>query len=511
VGTITFPANMDEAAEAIRVGLGYLAALDPTQLPACAQAELLRVLEQAHALETAARAQGLVAFTAAQGYHDDACYGPKSWLMNELGVTKGAAAAYLSWARRAAAHPRVMAALLAARLTESVARTIGDWTGKLPQDCQDAADAILVAAALSGASLEDLARLAAEIYARSLPPDPDDRPDGFDDRSVRLETTFEGAGVLGGDLTPECAAVVGAVLDALSAPAGAGDLRTHGQRYHDALQDALQRLLGAGLLPERSGQPVRAWMHMSLAELLALDGDGALLGQWTEAVRARWAGHRAAASMGGSDGAAWLNGDAAAAVCCDALISPVVTGEVDPGALDGLVRLCVELSRWDAPEPADPDREPTAGSGSMAREALERAIIGKAVELLSGPGGLASFLRRQQLGAPLAGPSLPLDIGYSDTVPAAIRHAVTLRDQHCRWAGGCTQPAAGCQVHHVRHKANGGPTSVKDCLLLCFFHHQVVIHRWGWTLVLNADGTTTAWNPDRSKVLHSHSPPARAG
>ena len=369
--------------------------------------------------------------------------------------------------------------------------------------------------------------LAAEIYARSRPPDPDGPDDGFEDRSVRLETTFDGAGVLGGDLTPECAAVVGAVLDALSAPAGAGDLRTHGQRYHDALQDAMQRLLGAGLLPERAGQHVRAWAHMSLAELLALDGDGALLGQWVTAVRARWAGHRAAASVGGSDGAAWLDGAAAAAVACDALVSPVVMGEVDPGALDGLVRLCVELARLGHP---DPDAgtgsrrgrrrrgpEPaatavtTAGPGSLAREALERAIIGKAVELLSGPGGLASFLRRQQLGAPLAGPSLPLDIGYSDTVPAAIRHAVTLRDQHCQWTGGCDQPAAACQVHHVRHLANGGPTSVKDCVLLCFFHHQVVIHRWGWQLVLNPDGTTTAWNPDRTKVLHSHSPPARAG
>jgi hypothetical protein len=48
-------------------------------------------------------------------------------------------------------------------------------------------------------------------------------------------------------------------------------------------------------------------------------------------------------------------------------------------------------------------------------------------------------------------------------------------------------------------------------VLLCSFHHQVVIHRWGWTLTLNPDGTTTAWNPDRTKVLHSHGPPARAG
>jgi hypothetical protein len=29
--------------------------------------------------------------------------------------------------------------------------------------------------------------------------------------------------------------------------------------------------------------------------------------------------------------------------------------------------------------------------------------------------------------------------------------------------------------------------------------------------VLNPDGTTTAWNRDKTKVLHSHSPPANTG
>ena len=91
-------------------------------------------------------------------------------------------------------------------------------------------------------------------------------------------------------------------------------MRTHGQRYHDALQEAMQRLLAAGLLPSGPGSRSGPWVHMSLAELLALDGDGALLGQWVTVVRARWAGHRAAASVAGSDGAAWLDGDAAAAV-----------------------------------------------------------------------------------------------------------------------------------------------------------------------------------------------------
>jgi hypothetical protein len=283
----------------------------------------------------------------------------------------------------------------------------------------------------------------------------------------------------------------------------------------------MRRLVAAGLLPERAGQPVKAWVHISLADLLVLDGSSALLDEWIASARAAWAARRAGASAGGSDGSAWLDGDAAQAVACDALVTPVVTGEVNPAALDDLVRLCVELSRLhhtgagdgDPGAPGAGDGGPAAPGPDTARawEALEQAVIGKAIDLLSGPGGLASFLRRRQLGARLGGPSLPLDVGYAETVPAGIRNAVVLRDKHCRWAGGCNQPAAACEVHHVKHKARGGKTSTKDCVLLCTYHHHVVIHRWGWTLVLNPDGTTTAWNPDKSKVLHSHSPPARPG
>jgi len=55
---------------------------------------------------------------------------------------------------------------------------------------------------MSAADAWDLAGLAAEIYARSLPEDPDGgKEQAFEDRSVKLETTFEGAGVLSGDLT----------------------------------------------------------------------------------------------------------------------------------------------------------------------------------------------------------------------------------------------------------------------------------------------------------------------
>jgi hypothetical protein len=162
-------------------------------------------------------------------------------------------------------------------------------------------------------------------------------------------------------------------------------------------------------------------------------------------------------------------------------MAPIVTGDVNIDALEDLVRLCVEL-----------DAQRRDGTRDAAWAALEQAVIGSAVDLLAGPGGLASFLRRRELGARLGGPSLPLDIGYAETIPPGIRNAVVLRDRKCRWAGGCNQPASACEVHHTRHKANGGPTSATDCVLLCTFHHQIAIHRWGWTLALNPDGTTTA-------------------
>jgi len=555
--SVPTPVNAAEAMDMVLTGLGYLAAADPTAFAAEAQAQCLQTLEQADAVSTAVRAWFLGAFTNGQGYAEDADYSPTAWLIHRTRVTKGAARGHLGWSRRVLAHPQVAMALAEGTvLTESMARTICGWTDKLPRQCREAADEILLAAAKAGARREDLAGLAAEIYARSLPDTQDDPEPAFEDRQLRVETTFAGAGVIVGDLTPECGAIVTAVLDSLSAPMGAEDTRTREQRYHDGLQEAMRRLVASGLLPERAGQPVKMWAHVSLAELRAMDDGSVLEAEWVTEMRIRWAARRAEASEGsGGDGGAWLDGDAARALACDAIITPVVTGDIDPGALDDLVALCLKLAGHGAhctphtgPDPArEPAPDPAGEPGSaddpvnpagpadpaspaghaparpggppagleqlsdMSREAIQQAIIEKVADLLSGPGGLASFLRTRQPGARLAGPSLPLDIGYSQTIPPGIRNAVILRDKRCRWPGGCNQPVAACQVHHVKHKAHGGPTSLTDCVLLCSYHHQIVIHRWGWTLVLNPDGTTTAWNPDRTKVLHSHSPPARAG
>ena len=220
--------------------MAYLAAADAAQLAASEQAECLQTFEQVTAMGTAARANFLATFTSSQGYSADADYSPRAWLIHKTRITKGAAVAYTAWARRTATHPQVVAALAGGDLSESYGQTICCWTDKLPEDCRPAADAILLSAAKAGMDLRDLAGLAAEMYERARADLADEDPDrAFGDRAVYLQTTFGGAGVLSGDLTPECAAVVGAVLDALGAPAGAGDTRSHAQRYHDALQEAM--------------------------------------------------------------------------------------------------------------------------------------------------------------------------------------------------------------------------------------------------------------------------------
>src|SRR4029077_7943868 len=122
-------------------------------------------------------------------------------------------------------------------------------------------------------------------------------------------------------------------------------------------QEAMRRLVAAGLLPERAGQPVKVWAHISLADLLRLDGSSALQEEWTAQVRAAWAAHRAEASGTGGDGGAWLDGDAAAAIACDAAMAPAVTGDVNAAALEDLVRLCTELD-WHRRADAD------AGAGA---------------------------------------------------------------------------------------------------------------------------------------------------
>jgi hypothetical protein len=483
------PASVAEALQMLERALDFLNAADAASLPGQTQADALRGLERAEAKQTAARARLLSAFSAQGGFEADGQGSARTWLRWQTRITRGAAAGAVAWARRLCAHPAVEQALAAGEISVSWARAVCEWAGRLPEKSRDGAVTILVAAARAGADLRDLAGLAEEVYERSRGV-PDDR---FDERYLRLGITFGGAGRLEGDLEPGCAAAVSAVLDSLGKRAGPEDTRTAGQRRHDALEEACRRLIGAGMVPGRAGQPAHVLVHITLSQLRGMPG--------AREAEAAWARARAT-ELG------WLRGPEAGAAACDATLVPVVTGTVDRVTLE---RLASVFLAGTGPAGARGPLPP------QTRARLRQSVLHLAADALSGPDGLAAWLRRSQLGPadgaaaslPLALP-VPLDTGLAEpTIPAHVRRAVTARHSHCAFPG-CDQPASVCQVHHLIPRARGGPAALHNLVPLCSFHHLIAVHRWGWQLTLYADGTTTAASPDGKRVLRSHGPPRSA-
>ena len=579
------PASVTEALAMLDRALDHLTAADAASLPSSVQAAVLRGLEQAAGKQVAARSRVLAAFAGQAAYETDGQRTARAWLAWQTRITTGAAAGAVGWARRLAYHPVIAHALAAGDLSESWARQVCAWTDRLPPARQDTADEILAAAARAGADLPGLAGLAQEMYERAHHDRGEGVPDGFGDRAVFLGTTLGGAGRLTGDLTAGCAAALSAVLESLGKRAGPEDIRSAAQRRHDALEEACRRLIAAGMLPGRAGQPTQIQLHMTLSQLRNLPG--------ASAAEAAWAAARAAQS-------GWVTGPDAEAAACDATVVPLVTGHLDPAALDHLtdIYLTTHTHRPPAPtapvprdQPGDPagqwgpvgaaggtgpadasanglpaaerssggnagvdgtvalttspaghpggasaclargvpgeagaadgltagygcrcggcDYRPAASPLSpQTRARLRRALLALATDTLSGPGGLAAHLRAG-LDGPLAAVSLPLDIGpATETIPAHLRRAVTTRHPHCAFPG-CAQPASVCDIHHIIPRSRGGPTALHNLITLCTFHHKIAVHRWGWHLRLNTDGTTTATGPG-GQILHSHSPPSQA-
>jgi hypothetical protein len=78
------------------------------------------------------------------------------------------------------------------------------------------------------------------------------------------------------------------------------------------------------------------------------------------------------------------------------------------------------------------------------------------------------------------------------TIPPALRRALQHRDRGCRFPG-CGLPFG--EGHHVRHWAQGGPTTLSNLTLLCRRHHRVV-HEDGFHLDRAPDGTLEFRRPD---------------
>jgi 5-methylcytosine-specific restriction endonuclease McrA len=90
------------------------------------------------------------------------------------------------------------------------------------------------------------------------------------------------------------------------------------------------------------------------------------------------------------------------------------------------------------------------------------------------------------------------------TIPPALRRALHHRDHGCRFPG-CGRPFG--QGHHVRHWAQGGPTTLSNLALLCRRHHRAV-HEEGYQVDRRPDGELLFRRPDGRMLPDA--PPLRA-
>ncbi|RSN41345.1 HNH endonuclease [Amycolatopsis sp. WAC 04197] len=81
----------------------------------------------------------------------------------------------------------------------------------------------------------------------------------------------------------------------------------------------------------------------------------------------------------------------------------------------------------------------------------------------------------------------PLDVGRMKRfVTPGQRRALNIRDGGCAFPG-CHRAPKHCHAHHIRHWADGGPTDLRNLVLLCSFHHRL-IHHGDWQVRMAPGG-----------------------
>ena len=89
------------------------------------------------------------------------------------------------------------------------------------------------------------------------------------------------------------------------------------------------------------------------------------------------------------------------------------------------------------------------------------------------------------------------------TIPPALRRALHHRDRTCRFPGCRVRFGQG---HHVRHWAQGGPTTLSNLALLCGRHHRAV-HEEGYQVERMPDGALQFRRPDGRVLPDVSTPP----
>jgi len=160
---------------------------------------------------------------------------------------------------------------------------------------------------------------------------------------------------------------------------------------------------------------------------------------------------------------------------------------LDPGAPGERYQVVVHVDAPVLADPAEPGQSVLEGGTHVSAEGSRRlACEASRVVMRHGPDG-----RVVEIGA------------RTRTIPPALRRALLQRDRGCRFPG-CGLPFG--QGHHVRHWAEGGPTTLGNLALLCRRHHRAV-HEEGYQIKRQPDGALRFRRPD-GRPLPEVPPPA---
>jgi hypothetical protein len=161
--------------------------------------------------------------------------------------------------------------------------------------------------------------------------------------------------------------------------------------------------------------------------------------------------------------------------------------ELDPGSGGERYQVVVHV---DAAVLADPD-----GAGQSALEDGPHVPAGTSRRLACDASRVV--MRHDEDGR-------VVEVGArTRTIPPALRRALHHRDRTCRFPGCNVRVSEG---HHVRHWAEGGPTTLSNLVLLCRRHHRS-IHEEGYQVERMPDGTLRFRRPD-GRSLPETPPPA---
>jgi uncharacterized protein DUF222/HNH endonuclease len=169
------------------------------------------------------------------------------------------------------------------------------------------------------------------------------------------------------------------------------------------------------------------------------------------------------------------------------LAETALSHELDPGAPGERYQVVVHV---DAPALVDPEQpgQSVLEGGTHVPAETSRRLACDASRVV---------MRHDEEGR-------VVDIGArTRTIPPALRRALHHRDRGCRFPG-CGLPLG--EGHHIRHWANGGPTTLSNLAMLCRRHHRSV-HEAGYHVDRQPDGALQFLRPD-GRLLPDVPPPA---